>query len=117
MHGAFQGWPIPPFSRGLNPQSLVFVACGQKAWDWSERARERDDLLVLPPDGKPECFDWSQLANCDVVSLVHNQALTETRADGIARAILRDGAQRVVSLVRAPAIEEGRELVSWTRAP
>ena len=35
----------------------------------------------------------------------------------VARAILRDGAQRVVSLVRAPAIEEGRELVSWTRAP
>jgi hypothetical protein len=58
---------IPPYARklliainhGYKPANDIFLYFGESAWDYAKRNEYVHDILILPPNKRPNYYDWS----------------------------------------------------------
>lgn len=76
----------------------LFLICGPDAWNVARNWISRRLLVVLPPDARPERFDWSVLSGHPPVLIHRAGHVHPDIIERIAAAALRDGVERLFLL-------------------
>ena len=104
-HSAPARRPQPPNARTarlrLSPYmrnkvagfGTLFINAGRDAWDWLHDTRA---AVLSPEDEDPELLDWSVCKLATQPVLILNRNASQAHLEAVAKACLRDGAQRVL---------------------
>lgn len=108
------GRPLPPFGRELRAllaadprpwrwgangdRAAITVAIGTDAWSYARAWHPHRLVLVVPPRELASRFDWSDCAGHDPVLLMQCGDVQDGEVERVARALMRDGAERVLEL-------------------
>lgn len=106
--------PLPPYGRELQAwlradprpwrwgcnrsKAAITIAIGPGSWEWARGWQSRRLILVVPPGKSPASFDWSNCATHDPILVVQCAEVREGELDRLARALMRDGVQRVLDV-------------------
>ena len=93
---------LPPFGRavadvirrGYRPAGAVRVLADH----WPAQPLERTSYppVVLPPEGKPEAFDWRFLAGLDVLVMLRRRLTSRERLRSLLRCLLAADPRRLL---------------------
>lgn len=105
---------LPPFGRELRAwlrtdprphrwgcngdRASITIAVGPDAWAWARAWHPYRLVLVVPPGELASRFDWSDCAGHDPVLLALCGEVQDGEVERVARALMRDGAERVLEL-------------------
>ncbi|MDA0822365.1 MAG: hypothetical protein O3C28_08070 [Proteobacteria bacterium] len=92
-------WPNYVGTSADGRNVTLWVAIGTAAWEWAdERNSCRHLAVAIPPGTDPDEFNWEFLADHDPVMLCAAGDVGAELPARSARALIRDGVQRVMYL-------------------
>jgi hypothetical protein len=90
-----------PRMAGTSPDGehlTIWVACGSDAWNYARQRIDNHMIVVTPSGEDPHGFDWRPFTGHAPVLIARCGAATDAEVDALARALIRDGAQRVLDV-------------------